>query len=139
MLTNPWGLRLGLIASAFTGVVAGPTVGWLRRRKRKSAEPWFRAENTVRHQKLTESLTPLQCRKVAAWPRRNWSGVQGHTGEVKAMERKGGRGGGRGTEEGVCGSLPKAKASGGEEKMLRMSQRAALAGRTGRLAGAGAA
>src|SRR5258707_7594633 len=77
MLTNPWGLRLRWIASAFTGVVAGPTVGWLRRRKRKSAEPWFRAENTVRHQKLTESLTPLQCRKVAAWPRRSWSGVQG--------------------------------------------------------------
>src|SRR5260370_23518244 len=77
MLTNPWGWRLRWIASAFTGVVAGPTVGWLRRRKRKSAEPWFRAENTVRHQKLSESLTPLQCRKVAAWPRRSWSGVQG--------------------------------------------------------------
>src|SRR5260370_17598197 len=98
MLTNPWGWRLRWIASAFTGVVAGPTVGWLRRRKRKSAEPWFRAENTVRHQKLTESLTPLQCRKVAAWPRRSWSGVQGIPGRGKrwSVRREGLRFGARG-------------------------------------------
>src|SRR5258708_36505013 len=55
-------------------------------------------------------------------------GRSGHSGEVKAMERKAGRVEVLVTADEVRESLPKAKLSADEEKVLRMRHGVALAG-----------
>src|SRR6266851_1583526 len=98
MLTNPWGSRLRSIASASIAEGEGQTAGWWRRRK-KSAE--HRAAS-----KIDREPHPSTMPKSRGLAAPKLVGRSGHTGEVKAEELR--------------ESLPKAKLSAEEEKVLRM-------------------
>src|SRR5260370_5926145 len=112
MLTNPWGSRPRSIASASIAEGEGETAGWWRRRK-KSAE--HRAAS-----KIDREPHPSTMPKSRGLAAPKLVGRSGHTGEVKAMERKAGKAEVQGTAEGRRESLPKAKLSPGEEKVMRM-------------------